>query len=74
MRNHPEQAANEVYLGNTRLDAPGHDRLMEVPGVRIGSMVYSLDGEKLGERYHNLAPLFVVREHEMDYDRFMMAR
>lgn len=70
MLTHPEQADNEVFVGNHHGTEIPHE-LAHIPSVRLGSVAYDIDGKRLPEAYR---PLLVGRGADHDrYDRIREA-
>jgi hypothetical protein len=69
---HPEQAADEVFVGNHHGDMVPQE-LSHIPSMRLGSIAYDIDGKRLPESY-GYRPLLVGRGADHDrYDRIREA-
>ena len=76
MRHHPEEKANEIYLGNYSGDTVP-DYLLHIKSCRLGSQPYDREGKKIDlTSYHKvLRPMFeAVGNDYNEYDRVMVAR
>ena len=68
MMTHPEQTADEVFVGNRHgTEIPAE--LAHIPSVRLGNHAYDIDGRRLPQSYR---PLLVGRG--ADYDEYNRIR
>jgi len=72
MSYHPEQTADEVFVGNTRSVSGIPSHLSGLKTARLGRVAYDLDGKKIANDY--MLPLLIGKEEAAQYDRIMMAR
>jgi len=67
---HPEQKADEVFVGNT--DERGlSDKFDTISSARLGLYAYDMYGHRLDSTYR---PIFIKKIEEPIYDRIMNAK
>lgn len=72
MTTHPEQSANEIYVGNVQAEQWPNPKLASLATARLGDVAYGVDGDKLPVNF-GCRPLFVGRSEADAYDSIMMA-
>lgn len=67
---HPEQQANEKWVGNSKASMPEH--LSGFETARLGDVAYDIDGKRLSP--DQVRPLFIGSAELERYNDVMMSR
>ncbi len=70
MLRHPEQAEDEVFIGNTCTEGGVPSHLVSLRTARLGRVAYTVDGsEKLPADY--MRPLFIGKSEQNQFEAIM---
>lgn len=69
VKRHPEQADDEVFLGNTTSIQP---LLSSLKTLRLGVVAYDINGKELLDEPRRLFPMFLRASEAPAYDRIRM--
>ena len=72
VKKHPEQAADEIFVGNHKVADWPNPLFRSLTTARLGAVAYAIDGAKLTED-EGMRPLFVGSHEGARYDAIQMA-